>query len=147
MIYVTVGTTYFDELIHEVDNLAGRGVFSQEVVAQIGRGSYKPSHIQWICYADNEEYYNRADLVICHGGVGTVFELLHVGKDFITVANHALARDHQTALLRILESHGWCTCCYDVLEIEQAYLLPRKTKPYQPDSSLASAIWAEVTGT
>lgn len=145
MIYITVGTTYFDELVREVDALAGKGVFSQEVVAQIGQGAYKPSHIQWVAYANNDEYYKRADLVIGHGGVGTVFELLQMGKDFIAVANHALPQDHQTALLRILESHGWCTCCYDVSEIEQAYLSPRKNKPYQPDVSLARAVWAEVT--
>ena len=147
MIYVTVGTTYFDELVREVDDLAGKGVFSQEVIAQIGRGDYKPSHIQWVAYANNDEYFQRADTVICHGGVGTVFGLLQLGKDFIAVANRALPHDHQADLLRILESNGWCRCCYDITEIEEAYLSRRENKPYQPDSSLARAVWAEVADT
>ena len=49
MIFVTVGTSLpHDGLIEKIDELAGAGILNDEVIAQIGAGSYIPKNIQYI---------------------------------------------------------------------------------------------------
>jgi beta-1,4-N-acetylglucosaminyltransferase len=144
MIFVTVGTTYFDELIREVDRLAGEGIVHGPVIAQIGRSRYIPRHIQWVRYVeDMDQHYHKADLVISHGGVGTLFELLLLQKSFIAVANRSLPGDHQAQLLRVLAARGLCRCCFQVGDLEAALReqATRPLVPYQRGPELPEAIW------
>jgi beta-1,4-N-acetylglucosaminyltransferase len=142
MIFVTVGTTHFDDLIREVDRLVRVGEIREEVLAQIGEGQYVPSHIKWIRYAKTlEPYFEEADLVICHGGVGSVFELLRMGKPFIAVANKVLQHDHQADFLRAMQARGWCAACYDVADLTKALANRPRSVLYQPDHSLTRSIW------
>jgi len=90
MIFVTVGTTYFDELVEQVDRLVREGEIEDDVLAQIGSGTYVPSSCRWVRYLDSlEPEFLRADLVICAGGA-TVFELLRLRKNFIAVPNRSV---------------------------------------------------------
>jgi len=146
MIFVTVGTTYFDELIREVDRLAGTGAISGNVLAQIGQGQYVPSNIEWVRYLrDMRPSLEKAELTICHGGV-TVFELLLMHRPFLAVPNRALPGDHQTGMLRALEARGWCACCYDVANLGEALKNMPKCKPYPCDARLARTIWSDLSG-
>jgi len=146
VIFVTVGTTYFDELVRQVDHLVGTGLIQQDVVAQIGRGVYVPKHIEWVRYLDDlHPYYERADLIICHGGVGTVFELMLLEKPFIAVANRALPGDHQTDLLRALEAKGWCTVCLNMSKLGELIKEPPTSRPYLGESGLSKHVWKSLT--
>ena len=49
-------------------------------------------------------YFEKADIIISHGGTGTVLELLSSGKKFIVVANTSLADNHQVEFLNSLSS-------------------------------------------
>lgn len=143
MIFVTVGTTHFDDLIQAVDQLVRVGEIREEVLAQIGQGQYVPSHVKWIRYAKTlEPHFAEADLVICHGGVGSVFELLRMGKPFIAVANRALQHDHQSDFLRAMQARGWCTACYDLADLAKALARRPRSVLYQLDHGLATSIWA-----
>ena len=146
MIFVTVGSTYFNELVQEVDRLAGAGVIQDHVLAQIGSGEYIPHHLEWVRYLDDlNPSYDQADLVICHGGVGTVFELLLLKKPFIAVANRALAGDHQTDLLRALEAKGWCTVCLNMSKLGELIKEPPTSRPYLGESGLSKHVWKSLT--
>lgn len=145
MIFVTVGTTHFDRLIAEVDRLAGSGAFDEPVVAQIGQGQVEPVHLEWVRYTEDiESYYRKSSLVICHGGVGTVFHLMLLKKDFIAVPNRDLAGDHQTELLKALHRNDWCGFCRDVTDLEAALRTRRQHRPYPADAALAKAIWSDL---
>jgi UDP-N-acetylglucosamine transferase subunit ALG13 len=99
MIFVTVGTTKFDDLIQAVDDLAGRGLLEDNVVCQIGAGSYLPKYCEHFSYKPSiDEYLEKAQLVITHGG-STVLTLLKLQKPFISIANTALPGDHQSIFL------------------------------------------------
>ena len=50
MIFVTVGTTDFDQLVEAADRLAAAG--DEEFVIQIGHGHYEPQHAAWFRFAD-----------------------------------------------------------------------------------------------
>ena len=112
MIFVTVGTCSFDALIEAVDGLRERGDIRDSVVCQIGSGSYLPEHCDYFGSAPTlDAWYERAETVICHGGTGTVHELLSTGKPFVAVANEQLSGNHQAEFLAACEEMFgilWC---------------------------------------
>ena len=142
MIFVTVGTTYFDELIMEVDRLAGSGELGQEVIAQRGSGAYEPKNIESFAFKPGlGEYYERADLIVSHAAAGTLFTALNVGKRIVAVSNPRLGlyrsgdarraysrtkgrefelTNRQMALPMKLEDEGYLVWCPDVAELEGA---------------------------
>ncbi|MBN2561398.1 MAG: hypothetical protein JXQ75_10760 [Phycisphaerae bacterium] len=103
MIFVTVGTQFFDELIDEVDRLAGLGVFGQPVLAQIGQNRRVPKHIDYFAFDPKMlDIAAKADLIISHGGTGCTCECLAMGKPFIAVVNDTKADNHQLEFLDCL---------------------------------------------
>lgn len=145
MIFVTVGNSHFDRLIREVDRLVQKGAIREQVFAQIGQGRYTPQKLDWVRYIDDiESHYRRSRLVICHGGVGTVMNLLQLGREFIAVANRSLKDDHQTELLTALEAQGWCRCCYRIKDLEAMLSKPFQPCPYPGCSCGATAIWNDI---
>jgi len=116
MIFVTVGTTDFDALVRLMDELAP--TLAEPVVAQIGRGVYVPEHIEWFRLApDLRQAYAQADVVVSHGGLGTLVEVLTLGKRLIGVSNPDRYDRHQEDLLGYLESQHQLVWCRDMGEI------------------------------
>lgn len=105
MILVTVGTQFFDELVDEVDRLAGQGVFEQPVLAQIGLSRRPPKHVAYIAF-DRELLAKAAaaDLIITHAGTGSLCEVIALGRPFIAVVNDTKAGNHQLEFLQHLST-------------------------------------------
>ncbi len=141
MIFVTVGTTYFDELIEAMDLLKGSGKIKDVVVAQIGSGRYIPHHLEYFRYAPSlDEYYREADLVVTHAAAGTLFTLLSMKKKIVAVTNPRLKvllkrdkikvvtesrglveiKNRQEELPLKLEEMGYLVWCPDVKDLEDA---------------------------
>jgi len=110
MIFVTVGTTDFDGLVQTLDLLAPK--LDEKVVAQIGNGNYIPVHMDHFRFAPSlDPYFNIARIVISHGGLGTLVEVLQKGCKLIGVNNPDRYDLHQEELLKVLEEQGhliWC---------------------------------------
>lgn len=104
MIFVTAGTTLpFDPLVQAVDEMVATRVIADQVICQIGHGTYQPSHCEYFRFKPSlDEYIGRASLIIGHGGTGTVTGLLASGKPFIAVANPLGADNHQVQFLQRL---------------------------------------------
>ena len=116
MIFVTVGTTDFDALVRAVDSLAAQ--LEEEVVVQIGRGRYEPRNCEWFRFAPSlEPYYEHADVVIAHGGLGTIMEVLRRGGRLIGVANPDRYDQHQEDLLSYLAEEGHLIWCADLNDL------------------------------
>lgn len=101
MILVTTGTTMpFDELIREVDRLAGEGLFAEPVICQSGPAKYRMAHAaeQFYGRPSIEDLIEESSLVITHGGA-TVIQLLLSRKPFVAFPNPRGAGDHQTKFL------------------------------------------------
>jgi UDP-N-acetylglucosamine transferase subunit ALG13 len=100
MIFVTVGTTYFDELIREVDRLASEDFFKEEIICQIASGTYKPRFCRYVTFLDTiDRYVSECSLLITHGGM-TVLEAIWRGKAVIAVSNKNMANNHQVLFLK-----------------------------------------------
>ncbi|NQZ08441.1 MAG: hypothetical protein HRT35_14905, partial [Algicola sp.] len=109
-IFVTVGTTAFDQLIEAVDAQLSGHQF--DVTCQIANGKYLPK-IKHVRFA--EDFSRRlveADVVITHGGAGTVFELLEQGKKMIMVPNLFRVDKHQQDLANDVEQNGVAGVCW-----------------------------------
>lgn len=117
MIFVTVGTTRFDELVEAIDRLApGLG---EEVVAQIGNSQYLPRNCKYFSFTnDLFKYYEKASIVVAHGGAGITFEVLNLGKKLISLENPHVLDGHQGDLLRRLHQDGYLVLCEDLNKIE-----------------------------
>lgn len=91
MILVTVGTHRmpFDRLLVAIDAARRTGLFDRhEVVVQSGSCRYRCSDVRQVPYVPGEEFevlLDRADLVISHGGIGTVLPALRLRKHIIAL--------------------------------------------------------------
>ena len=103
MILVTVGTTMpFDELLEEVDRLAGLDRLGDRVLCQSGQSAYRMRHAEQFAGRPSiDDLIVESALVISHGGA-TVIQLLAAGKPFVAFANPRGAGDHQTSFLRTM---------------------------------------------
>ena len=147
MIFVTVGTTEFDDLVRAADRLAAAG---HEVVIQIGRGLVEPVHAQWFRFAPSlNSYYAAADVVVTHGGLGTVTEVLHRRIPLVGVSNHDRYDRHQDQILQAMEAAGHLLWCRDLAELQQAVEQAgqREFVPYQPPASRVAAVIREFLAT
>jgi len=104
-IFVTVGTTAFDELIEFVDT---NSYFDEhEVVLQYGPGKYIPKNRKAFSFVKNiEAIYRWSDFVISHGGAGSLYKLLELSLPICAIPNLERCDDHQLDICRHLSSMG-----------------------------------------
>ena len=144
MIFVTVGTIRFDELVQEIDKAVEQGRICMEVVIQIANGLYEPSHCRCFRTApDLEPYYAQANLVIGHGGTGTTLEVLERGLRLISVANPSMIDNHQHEFLEALESLGYVKYCRELTKLPEfinAVLLEQSAPAFRCRSLFAALV-------
>jgi len=133
MIFVTVGSTDFDALIAKMDELAPR--LGEQVVMQIGLGEYTPSNGRFFRFASSlDSYYDQAEIVVAHGGLGTIVEALERGKKLICVVNPTTYDRHQEHLLSIFTEQKQLLWCRDLERLDEAIQQARMTQfnRYEP---------------
>lgn len=122
-IFVTVGTTKFDELIASfteqciLDALKSKGYTSMTI--QMGNGTFilKSSDTMKISSykfkSDIGPDISNSDLVISHGGAGSIMQALDYGKPLLVVINENLMDNHQYELAQKLfdEKYLYYTTC------------------------------------
>lgn len=96
MIFVTLGTQdkAFPRLIETVVN----ALPNEEIVIQKGFTKYDNPKYKSFTYVSKEEfqdYIKRAEVVVTHGGVGSIMTALQYDKKVIAVARLAKYKEHQ----------------------------------------------------
>ncbi len=135
-LFCTVGThpQPFDRLLTAVDELCAKKKWT--CFAQAGHCSFVPKNIEWKKMLDEREYdekFQNSDIVVSHGGAGTIIHALSFQKRLVVVprlqrfGEHT--NDHQLELGRALEREGKCVCVEDVKELEKAVGRAEKLKP------------------
>jgi len=132
-IYVTVGSGGFDQLIDAADKQLSSDF---QLWCQIGKGKTIPSANHFRFNEQFKHYIAQADMIVTHGGAGTVFELLELGKKLVVVPNLYRVDSHQKDLARYLEQERFAVVCWDLSQLYDcvARCLDNKVfnaKPYQ----------------
>lgn len=123
MILVTVGMQLpFDRLIKAMDGLAPS--LSLPVIAQTGKGSYVPQHMEArpkISPGEFEDLMREAQLIVSHAGIGTVLTAARVGKPVLLMPRRAdlgeHRNDHQLATARSLAGRSGILIALDESEL------------------------------
>ncbi|XP_065585875.1 putative bifunctional UDP-N-acetylglucosamine transferase and deubiquitinase ALG13 [Cyrtonyx montezumae] len=144
-VFVTVGTTSFDELIATISSPAAEQVLRsrgcRRLVLQIGRGSLQPAPQHGPAFVREvfrfkeslAEDLRSAELVISHAGAGSCLETLEEGKPLLVVINEKLMDNHQLELARQLHKDGhvlYCNCSTLVETLQSMDL--SALKPFPP---------------
>jgi UDP-N-acetylglucosamine transferase subunit ALG13 len=142
MIFVTVGTFKGEELLKRVDEIAP--LTDEDFLCQTGHSTYIPRTCPSFKFAPSlDKYYQEARVVICHGGLGSTFELLRLHKPMIGVNNTLIPDNHQQELLQKLAQDGYILWCKELKELQDYIILSRtyEFKKYNPPAcSLSTAI-------
>ncbi|KAL8271903.1 hypothetical protein Esti_004188 [Eimeria stiedai] len=148
-VLVTVGTTAFDSLIRAATSPAFFSCLSSidcsSLTVQIGRGAFVPfgisakdkglasdsgvsvqlsgfGSVRVLRFIDClSSQLLSFDLVISHGGAGSLLESLRAGLRLVACANSNLLNNHQTELTKHLSANNHCVCLIDLED------LPKKT--------------------
>nr|CAH0110529.1 unnamed protein product [Daphnia galeata] len=144
-VFVTVGSTQFDELVTQVLHPNTLEILEDEgfthLIVQIGRG-VEPTipnsrRIKISCYHFKESISSdleEASLIISHAGAGSCLEALSVAKPLIVVLE----------LAEKLHSEGYVFMCYPetlktiLIEYKSSYL-----QTFPKSNSLAFSIYLE----
>lgn len=153
MILVSVGTqkqqfTRLFEMIEKSNKLNGK-----EIIAQAGYTKYQSEKMKIFDFIDNckmEELINDAEFVICHAGVGTIFEALLKGKKVIACPRYKKYKehvnDHQLEICEALEKEGYILTCYDTDNLDEKIdeVSKKILKKYQKDESYLDVLRKEI---
>lgn len=160
MIFVTVGnaTQAFPRLLNAVDEMCGNGQLGQSrVVIQAGRsGSFQARNCEQSDFLKPEEFAEliaRAEVVICHGGAGTLHHVFREGRVPVVMPRRRIygeTLDDQLTIVRTLESQGRVIAAYEPADLPTAVdrCIKRGKEPIPPPPSrmiqLVSAALEEI---
>ena len=125
MIFLTVGSALpFDRLVKAVDDAICNMEIKPEIFGQIGQGEYKPKNFPYVetfDKADFDEYFNKAEAIISHAGMGTINIALQQKKPILVIPRlkeyGELVNDHQLATAEKFEELGHVIAAYDLKDI------------------------------
>lgn len=112
MIFVTVGTGKFEKLVKAADKL-GKNI-KEKIIIQKGSSMCDVKNVKCFDFTDEfDKYVEEADLIISHGGAGTIFDLLNKNKKIIALANLNRTDKHQKEILEALGKEDHLIHCKD----------------------------------
>ena len=90
MILVLLGTQHneFTRLLQEVENCIDNQIIKEQVIVQAGFTKYKSDKMETFDMISKEEldkYMSKANLIITHGGVGSIISSIEKNKKVIAV--------------------------------------------------------------
>ena len=99
MIFVTVGSMFpFDRLIKQMDAWAA-DAREEDVLAQIGSGSFQPQHMQWLRRCERTVFdhtVRQARLVVAHAGVGSIMTARSFGRPIVILPRRQHLGEHNS---------------------------------------------------
>ena len=138
MILVMLGTqnNSFHRLLEEIDRLIDKKVINEKVIVQAGYTKYSSDNMEifgLIPQEELEKYQDKADLIITHGGVGSIIGSIKKGKKVIAVPRfHEYGEhvnDHQKEIVENFNEKGYIIGIQDVKQLEEALKIAKDFKP------------------
>ena len=129
MILVLLGTqnNSFHRLLEKMDELINKGIINEKVIVQSGYTNYESKNMRVFDLIPQEElerYQEQADLIITHGGVGSIVSSIKKGKKVIAVPRlgkyNEHVYDHQVEIIESFNEKGYIIGLHDVSELGEA---------------------------
>ena len=115
MVFVVLGTwgMPFVRPLIEIERAAEQDLLPVPIVVQSGKTYYQSERLKVVPFYDKEELermYERASLLICQAGVGSIMLGLHKRKKVIAIARRRIfdehIDDHQIEILDVFAKAG-----------------------------------------
>lgn len=144
MILVLLGTqnNSFHRLLEEVDKLIERKIIEEEVIVQAGYTKYESKNMKilgLIPQNELEKYQDEANLIITHGGVGSIVSSIKKGKKVIAVPRlHKYGEhvnDHQIEIIEKFNQNGTIIGLKGIEELKKAIFESKEFKPKKFESN------------
>ena len=144
MILILLGTQNkpFNRLLKAISREIKNGNIKDKVVAQIGCTVYKDENIDMFDYKPKEEInelINNANIIITHGGVGTIIECLNLGKKVIVAPRlnkyKEHTNNHQLQITKEFYEKGYILPLYKFSDLADVLLQIKKFKPKKYESN------------
>lgn len=138
MIFVTLGTQdkSFSRLLEAIDKEIENGNIHDEVIVQAGFTEYHSSNMKIFDLIPAEEfdkYIEKSDLVITHGGAGSILTAIKNNKKVIAAARLAKYKehtnDHQKQIVKEFSDQGYILELRDFSKLGK---LIEKSKSFKP---------------
>lgn len=128
MIFVALGTQKFqlNRLLMKIDSLIEKGIIVDEVFAQIGESDYIPQRYEYEKFIGKEQFeekISKCDILITHGGVGTIVAGLKRNKKVIVFprlkkyGEHV--DEHQLEIAKSFSQLNYVLECDDADDLEK----------------------------
>lgn len=137
MIFVTLGTQdkSFSRLLDAIQKQIDNGNIKEKVVVQVGYTQFKSSDMEifdYISKEDFEEFMKTCDILITHGGVGSIMSGLEAGKKIIAAARLKKygehTNDHQIQIIEKFEKEGYLLALNDFDNLDNIIKKVKKMK-------------------
>jgi UDP-N-acetylglucosamine transferase subunit ALG13 len=131
MILVMLGTqnNSFERLLKKMDELIEKKVIDEKVIVQSGYTNYESKNMRifdLIPQEELEKFQEQADLIITHGGVGSIVSSIKKGKKVIAVPRlhryHEHVNDHQKQIVEAFDKKGYIIGIQRIDELRKAII-------------------------
>ena len=138
MILVLLGTqnNSFYRLLEEIERNIKDGTIKEEVIVQAGYTKFESDRMKVIDFMSKEQleqFQDEADLIITHGGVGSIISSIEKGKKVIAVPRmHEYGEhvnNHQKEIVKDFNDKGYIIGVEKVEDLKQAII---KSKDFEP---------------
>lgn len=139
MILVLLGTqnNSFHRLLEEIDRNIQDGTIDEDVIVQAGYTKYESENMKVFDLIPREElakFQEDANLIITHGGVGSIVSSIEKGKKVIAVPRlheyEEHVNNHQLEIVGDFNSKGYIIGIEKVEDLKQAII---KSKDFEPN--------------
>lgn len=138
MILVLLGTqdNSFHRLLEKIQELINKKVIKEKVIVQAGRTKFESKDMEIFSLVPQDklkELMEEADLVITHGGVGSIVMALKMGKKTIAVPRLSEfgehVNDHQIQIVDSFNKQGFLIGVTELSNLEEALEKAKEFKP------------------
>ena len=149
MVFVTLGTQDkpFLRLLEEVEKEIDKGTINDKVIVQAGVTKFKSTKMEifdLMPMDQFEELVSKCDLLITHGGVGSILEGLKKNKKVIAVPRLKKYKehinDHQLQIINRFDEAGYIIGLTDLNDLGSALKKAKNFKPNKYKSNTKNMI-------
>ena len=148
LLFATVGVTLpFDRMVEMVLTLKANGTIEEDVVIQSGIGGKTPEGVnvfETLSFEKIKIYLHEADIVVCHGGTGSIITALREGCRTIVVPrlieNGEHYDNHQAEITNAFADRGLVFPANSIAQLADALRAARSAEPLSATTNPARLI-------